>query len=191
MTTKAVLLAHGAERMSAFVQANPGVIPELVAKTPKEFHLADRTCAYYRHGRIIICPDACAAPGTAGRQWSWPGYVVDRTPYGVVQHELGHHYDACNGEQEGVLSSACRRITGEDAITSYCPNTAEWFAEIFRLFVTNPDLLEALRPMTYRWLGQRFKIVEGRDWRNVLADAPERTQAAAQNKVDAAARRRR
>lgn len=36
------------------------------------------------------------------------------------------------------------------AITSYAPNAMEWFAEIFRLFVTNPDLLKLIRPKAYK-----------------------------------------
>lgn len=42
--------------------------------------------------------------------------------------------------------------SGELPITSYAPNPAEWFAEIFRLFVTNHGLLKQLRPKTYNIL---------------------------------------
>ncbi len=67
----------------------------LMAPPTIEFH-PDRkpnfgVCAYYRDSIIHIWPAACASIGLAGRQWSYLGYVVDRPPYGVIAHELGHH----------------------------------------------------------------------------------------------------
>ena len=41
--------------------------------------------------------------------------------------------------------------------------------------MTNPYLLCLIRPRTFDELRSRFKPVETRDWRDVLADAPERT----------------
>lgn len=68
-------------------------------------------CAYYRSGVIFIDVAACAGLGHAGRQWSWPGYVVDRTPYGVLAHELAHHVEHAHGASGGVVAGSWRRET--------------------------------------------------------------------------------
>ena len=49
----------------------------------------------------------------------------------------------------GDYSLKLRRESGERQITSYCPNDAEWFAEIMRLFITNHALLYTIRPKTW------------------------------------------
>lgn len=119
--------------------------------------------------------------------WSYPGYTVDRTPYGVIQHELGHHVDVIHSTQfrayKGNFSVNLRQETGEQPISGYCPNDGEWFAEIFRVFVTNPDLLRIIRPATYERLRDQFIPVVTDSWESVLADAPERTKNACAKKV--------
>lgn len=152
-------------------------------------------CAFYRPDKVSICIDKCANIGTAGRQWSYPGYTVDRTPYGVLQHELGHHVDVLNSERRGPywgdFSVGIRKEAGEEQISSYCPNDGEWFAEMFRVFVTNPDLLRIIRPRTYAILVRRFEPVFADSWADRLNDRSlfpngeyaARIVAAAQNKV--------
>lgn len=67
----------------------------------------------------------------------------------------------------------------EEPITSYSPNVQEWFAEMFRLFVTNPDLLMMIRPMTYRDFIERWpNKAEKRAWREVLFEANRQISAA-------------
>lgn len=189
---KAQLLALGRDLAAEFCEANRLSLPA-VDEQPGASWRFRGTCAYYRRDVITICPSVCAPPGTGGRQWSWPGYVVDRTPYGVIQHELGHHVDYTLSDDKGAyggdFSVKLRRLTGEDRITSYCPNTWEWFAEIFRLYVTNSDLLRALRPRTHEQLRAIYRPVIDVPWRQVLKDAPERTQRAAENKIAAVAAR--
>src|SRR5690606_2929539 len=144
-------------------------------------------CAYYRPSYIKVCVEACAAPGYGGRAWSWPGYVIDRTPYGVYAHELGHHVDVqlsdVRGRYTGDFSRKLRARSMEQPITGYCDNDGEWFAEIFRLFCTNPDLLKRLRPVTYGLITDHVKPVVAKPWRAVLANAPARTVAMAARKV--------
>ena len=145
-------------------------------------------CAYYRPSTTRICLAKCADIGTAGRQWSYPGYTVDRTPYGVLAHELGHHVDRLCSDRKGPyfgdFSIALRKRSFEKEISSYCPNDHEWFAEMFRVFVTNPDLLRLLRPLTYAALLTRFKPVFSDTWRDRMAGAPERTIKAAEDKLE-------
>src|SRR5437879_1611994 len=92
---KGRLLARGQDVMLAFCDFNE--IPAPAVRPRDSATWAFSACAFYRSHRIAICVQRCAAIGTAGRQWSFPGYTVDRTPYGVVQHELGHHVDWIRG----------------------------------------------------------------------------------------------
>ncbi len=142
-------------------------------------------CAYYRDKQIDIWVPSCAGFGQAGRQWSWPGYVVDRTPYGVLAHELGHYVDNQHGARGGFRSHVWRPLDAKP-MTGYCPNDNEWFAELFRLFVTNPDLFKRLRPkVADLFFGDWPHSVETRAWRDVLAPSP-RHIAAAANKLGGA-----
>lgn len=145
-------------------------------------------CGYYRPETVYICPPRCASIGRSGMAWSYPGYVIDRTPYGVVAHELGHHVDYVRSEDKGAyggdFSVAVRKASGEPKLTNYCPNDWEWFAEMFRLFVTNPTLLRAVRPRTYyELIGEGFQPLPLGPWREVLARAPERTFKQAEKKA--------
>jgi hypothetical protein len=159
---------------------------------PPEIHVEEgkprvASCAYYRDGHIWIYPSACATLGKGGPAWSWPGYIVDRTPYGVLCHELGHHVDQTKyeGVPRGHYSRYMRLKSGhEPPITSYAPDDAEWFAEMFRLFVTNPQLLKLIRPASYRLMRNRWRVLHAK-WQDVLHESPRHLHAA-QNKIDSA-----
>lgn len=182
------LLLLGIDRMTTFCAINglpvPGV--EIVSKSLWRFSV----CAYYRpECGIKICLEKCQIPcGSAvTRNWTWPASSTDREPYGVIAHELGHHVDWLTSEKKGAYfgdySVGLRAASKEKPLTSYCDNDAEWFAEIFRLFVTNPDLLRVLRPITFGLLCQRWKHVE-EPWLQALGDnVPERVTKALQNKI--------
>lgn len=186
--TKSQMIVSGDELQREFCEANRLQQPGLVLRPAAKWRVG--ACGYYRQQRIHVCPDRCASVGSAGRSWSFPGYVVDRTPHGVIQHELGHHVDWVKSGRKGAyggdFSVRMRRLTREDRITSYCPNDWEWFAEIFRLFVTNSDLLRKLRPRTYAAIRDaELRPVVDQPWREVLREAPDRTVLAAQRKIDA------
>jgi hypothetical protein len=189
--TKAELLDRGRKVMTAFCDLNGILPPTLYPVDASQWNVS--ACAYWRNNVTHICVARCAAIGTAGPAWSYPGYTVDRTPYGVVQHELGHHVDVFKGQRKGSywsdFSAIVRGHAGEKAITSYCPNDAEWFAEMFRVFVTNPDLLRLVRPRTYRELAGAVGLqpVFTDTWRDRLRDAPPRTLMAAERQVERAA----
>jgi hypothetical protein len=158
-------------------------------------------CAYYRPTTgIHIAVSKCAGIGMGGPAWSFPGYTVDRTPYGVIAHELGHHCDAtrCDRHAPGKYwsdySLSVLTASREAPLTGYLgtgdagAEAAEWFAEMFRLFVTNPDLLRAIRPATHaRLIADGWRPVFSDGWEARLADAPARTIAQARKKVAAAA----
>lgn len=180
-TDRATLLVYGEQLLLQWCTLNAVSPPEIKAwYTDVPFD----ACAYYRDNVIQIWPNECARVGVSARQWSYPGYVVDRTPYGVLQHELGHHVDEAFEYRGGVLSTRWRRETGEEQLTNYCTNDMEWFAEIFRLFVTNPDLLRLLRPISYTRMIERWPArAETRTWPEVLMSAHPRWYAATLNKI--------
>jgi hypothetical protein len=183
MSDKAPLLERGEAHIKEWCLLND-IHPPVVVE-----HWQGRcdfgVCAYYRNGQISIWPNMCAAIGRTGRQWSYPGYTVDRTPFGVLAHELGHHVDHAHGPRGGELSHLWRPQDPEP-LTGYCPNDNEWFAELFRLYVTNPDLLLHVRPVIWRLMVDKWKYSELRDWRQVLAGA-DRQIKAAENKIRRAA----
>lgn len=143
-------------------------------------------CGWYRKNSIHIKIWDCAGRGRGGMAWSWPGYVIDRTPYGVLAHEIGHHCDyvksVAKGSYGGDFSVIVRNQSAEPKLTNYCPNDSEWFAEMMRLFITNPDLLRNVRPRTYRVLLGTFQPCETRSWEDVLEGAPLRTILQARKK---------
>lgn len=184
--SKESMLARGQDLIARFCAANDLELPEVRLADPAQW--AFNVCAYYRPTYIDISVKHCAGVGYAGMQWSFPGHSVDRTPYGVLAHELGHHVDVTRSTRKnryrGDFSIAMRAEVGEAPLTSYCPDDGEWFAEMFRLFVTNPDLLRELRPQTHAaLLARSFKPVFADTWRDRLDGAPERTIASIERKL--------
>lgn len=97
-----------------------------------------------RRKRVEVDPPTTPlAVRTPGYGWSFPGWKADRTIAGVLAHETGHHVDSLFDHP---------RLTGwtkEPKVSGYEPDRRERFAEAFKLFVTNPDLLRVGRPA--RW----------------------------------------
>ncbi len=185
---KIKLAELGRARVTEFCKANDLPVPEVTIVPSSDWYVG--SCAYYRNAEgIKICVTECAWPTTEGqtRNWNWPASVIDREPYGVVCHELGHHVDYLQGENKGRYGSdyseKVRKLTKEREVTSYCPNSWEWFAEIFRVFVTNPGLLRDIRPKTYAVLAADFKPVGSMDWIECIgSDVPPRLIKTLMNK---------
>lgn len=107
---------------------------------------------------------------------------------------MGHVVDWWAGDGLLVYSTnifAETEYPDSEPISGYCPNVQEWFAEMFRLFLTNPDLLRLLRPYVYRVLSADFRSVVKEPWDVVLASAPSRTVEAARNRIRRAAAHKR
>lgn len=182
------LYKMGINRVRTFCLINRLPIPE-IGSVINEVDWPFSACAYYRPTYIRICLPACAHPATEGqvRNWNWPGSTTDREPYGVLCHELGHHadYEKSNkrGEYFGDYGEGICRQSGEQPISGYHPNEAEWFAEMFRIFVTNHALLAHLRPRTHALLMQDWKPVSNPDWKAELGpDCPNRIVRSLVNK---------
>jgi hypothetical protein len=183
MNDKETLYFAGLARAKKFCELNNLPMPAVtrLARTDRLYRLA--TCAYYRKSDgIVIMVEKCASRGYGGPAWSWPAYAVDRTPYGVIQHELGHHVDqhlsrVVEGKLEMLFSKHIYELSREEPLTGYLgtdknPLTffMEWFAEIFRIYVTNPDLCRELRPKFYAALLPILSPIASGKWFVVLRD---------------------
>lgn len=194
------LFLLGRQLVNMFCAANQLPVPNITNSTTINWNF--QVCAFYRPDTptnrkwtipgINICLEKCQTPArpALSRNWTWPGSTTDREPVGVLAHELGHHVDWHSSTEKGTYfgnySIDTRAASGEKPITSYCENDAEWFAEIFRLFITNHLLLQQLRPKTYDILRARWTPVHVLhlfdpddttviDWRTALGtNAPER-----------------
>ncbi len=197
---KLELYNTGVNRLSNFCQRNPSVPFPIINRTlAKDWRVC--ACAYYRPDTpknrewtspgINICLEKCQTPcdSTLSRNWTWPGNTVDRSPYGVLAHELGHHCDWHASERKGSYfgnySMQVRAQSGEAPLTSYCNGDHEWFAEMFRLFITNPNLLFLLRPKTYALLSQKWEPVEPeKHWAEAMGEnVPDRIVRSVENKI--------
>lgn len=104
---------------------------------------------------IQVDIDKCARPSY---MYSYPNLHINRTPQGVIAHEFGHYL------QDRLLIftktlTKDRKEINEEPVTSYnSRNSSEWFAEVIRLFITNPDLLKLGRPKTYNWLCEELEM---------------------------------
>ena len=168
MTDRESLYVAGVELATEFCSLNNLRTPEFKPALRGERCYDLGTCAFYRPYTIRVMVDKCANRGVGGRAWSWPAYVIDRTPYGVVQHELGHHVDAVlSGHKvRPIFSERIYAESQEPPLTGYLGTDKreltfymEWFAENFRLFVTNPDLSMRLRPKFYAALSKYVKPI--------------------------------
>jgi hypothetical protein len=183
------LAQQGHSLVTRFCALNGLRCPNMVVSLQEDWHVG--ACAYYRPQTIHICPEECGWPCGAerSRNWSWPGSTVDREPYGVVCHELGHHCDwhrsPKKGSYGGDYSERVMKECGEPGLTSYADaNPWEWFAEAFRLFVTNPELLKLVRPLTYKLIAKDFRPAVELPWDLAMgADVPQRVLQANRNKM--------
>ena len=177
LTPKMEGYLKGVERVKLFCLENKLLIPSILREDDTWFVNA---CAYYRQGQIHISLKECASPATENqvRNWNSWGSVTDREPGGVLCHELGHHADWFTGNTKYKYSSDyCKQVmdeSGEKEITRYCPNPAEWFAEMFRLFVTNQALLKLLRPKTHALLLKKWTPVSDNNWEREIEGCPAR-----------------
>lgn len=171
---------HGRTVVRDFCELNYLPTPTIIPYSKSNWDFPG-TCAYYRPTTIHICIDECAysCRESLTRNWNWPGNTTDREPFGVLCHELGHHVDVIYSTKGcayyGDYSKSIKSHSKEQPITSYCPNWGEWFAEIFRLFVTNHALLELLRPKTYKILRDQFYPIGSDHWlENLGPKVPDR-----------------
>lgn len=124
---------------------------------------------------VHLYEDLCATSSSPWVQWTLPGFKSDLSVFGVTAHECGHHFMHTTGRSRAIREAIehCRSL-GEPGLTTYAHmNLDEDFCEAFKLFVTNPSLLEMLRPVRYSLLAHALELrpVETRGWREVLASS--------------------
>lgn len=182
--TKSELCAIGQEHIKVFCELNGISLPAINVISRGDWMVS--ACAYYRPDTpfvrkwttpgINICLELCQQPCSEepSRNWTWPGNTADREPYGVLAHELGHHCDWLSSVKKGTYfgdySASIRARSKEAPITNYCDGDHEWFAEMFRVFFTNPDLLRHLRPATSMILLEHWKPLPAVTWREALGE---------------------
>lgn len=186
-----LLFVMGVDLANKFCEVNDLDKPKAITPVPWTEWIWP-VCAYYRPKEgIKIQLQRCAklAQAPVSRNWNWPGATTDREPIGVIAHELAHHCDwsvsSQKGSYSGNYSEALMRRSGEPSISSYeGTRREEWFAEIFRLFITNAYLLKELRPKTFELLLGRWKPISDPDWRKQLgANVPARILSNLEKKI--------
>lgn len=135
----------------------------------------------YCYGCIFVNVPATAMPAQQPcyRNWSYPGYKVDRTALGVVCHEIGHHLDrelqhskrltpAHGVAWRQLLQLHPKQVSGYEKVPS------EAWAESVRLFILNPRLLQAGCEERYMFIRHAVGLVptERRSWQRVLLNHP-------------------
>lgn len=188
---KAQSFQDGVVRCSVFLSLNSLRPPEFIDASndphPQDCRPLDerpRDFGWYTANKVHVnvkrTRPATVIPGYA---WSYPGYKADLTAYGVTAHEVGHHVQAVRR----VLREDIRVVVNrEPCVTSYEPTAAESFAEMMKLFITNPDLLRIGRPIRWAFLTSHLKLkpVDDRPWTDVLSAAHPLIVAAARRWID-------
>ena len=177
LLSKNDLYEHATELLEKFIKANK-------LKSPKVYiNFALPYCGMYTYkiNKIKINLSKCVLPTTTpGFKWSYPGYKADLTPIGVLSHELGHYVHHI---LDVNFKEYRKFIKGEKRVSSYEPNIEETFAESFKVFLTNPDLLKRGRHLRYSYLTEvlNLKPVISESYESVLSFAHEKFISAAQN----------
>ena len=90
-------------------------------------------------------------------------YVNDEWP-GAVIHEMGHYVNDTLGMFSNRGENRMLYETEAGKISSYAEkNEREYFAEVFRLYVTEPQLLRLISPTSYQMAQSAIFCVEKND----------------------------
>lgn len=115
---------------------------------------------------------------TPGFSWSYPCNKSDLTVVGITAHEYGHHIHNCLNNKEIIsdkeLFKVLRSIKKvEKPVSGYEPNSFEMMAEMLRLFILNPSLLQEGRPIRWTLLtdGLKLKPLHSLHWKKILKNS--------------------
>jgi hypothetical protein len=169
-------LAYGKSIVEAFCDFNEIKVPAFV----EDNKLNANGMYYWGKHRLLYNIKRCRTPiNVPGFAWSYTGYKSDMTVAGVLAHEFGHYIDDIHKNPSKRIKKA---IGTESCVTSYEPNLYEIFAEAFRVFVLNPNLLQIGRPRRYNYfieLGLKPVVLD--DWEYVLGNAHPKIISAAKS----------
>jgi hypothetical protein len=127
---------------------------------------------------------------TPGFSWSFPCSRSDLTVVGITAHEYGHHIHNCLEEKNIISNKELFKILKkikkvEKPVSGYEPNSYEMMAEMLRIFILNPTLLEEGRPIRWALLTESLKLnpIHSIHWKKMLYKANERIVESNQNWV--------
>lgn len=177
---------RGVELCWAWMRAHGIELPGLIVTNDRGLVGKNNYASYHNHRRREVAIDVgkCSFTKRIHGTHNHTGGIEDFTPEGVLCHEVGHHVDRVlgtrkrgKGKNKGWLSYSKEwmdLVNEEEEISKFEHNVLESFAEAFRLFITNPDLLRVGRLERYEFfvdkLGWR-PIKPMTPWRVVLKGA--------------------
>ncbi len=134
---------------------------------------------FYWQGTIFANVKKSRVPvKTPGFSWTFTGSKADLTAPGIIAHEhthyVHHHLEEAGGKviRIDMLNALNKLIDDEEPLSGYEPNVYELMAEAGRLFILNPTLLKAARPLRYQTLCDfGLKPCHDTHWREVLKHA--------------------
>lgn len=162
--------------LNVYAQRIPIEMPRITVGSFREAYntWSGRGMYFTNERRINVDLKRCkTATKTPGFAWSYTGYKADMTPAGVLAHEFGHHYDHVRSIVKKHRRTIGELHDAEGCVSSYCPNPSEWFAETFRLFFLNHDLLMRAKPRTFGFMRDELQLPSPRDeeWRDIMVNA--------------------
>ena len=161
--------------LNSFIKKNKMKAPKLIISGKDTKYSGE-----YYNKTLYVYHKNCRSPVKVPNNWGWsyPGYKADRTPYGVIMHEMGHYI------WENYFHPNLRKLPAKEKVSSYEPNLEERAAETFKLFIGNPDLLKVLCPNRYKLIVKAgFNPIIFDDWKTVLKDAHVKFIQAIENKI--------
>lgn len=179
--SKEQLLYKGIELMESFCEHNGIKIPHVFINSglgPSCYGVF-----YYKniiHLNMKLCKPPVKVPGY---DWSFPGYIQDLTPYGILAHELGHYISDILGKKFRKNFVNIKKIE-ENVTASDDRGLDEKMAEAARLFITNPDLLKRGRPHRYEIFKKHYDPIVNNRWRTILKHAHPKIHTAAERWIE-------
>lgn len=172
------LLAKGIELIQEFAEANHIAHPSIIINTG----IGDDYYGFIHLGNVIrinmkTCRSAVRNPGY---DWTFPGYVTDFTPYGILAHEFGHYISDILGKDFRKNFINLQRHESNVSLMDD-KDVDERMAEAARLFITNPDLLKKGRPMRYGFFADYYSPIIKNRWTTILKNAHPKILQAAEN----------
>jgi hypothetical protein len=168
LETKEHLLSAGLELAHDFCKLNKLEVPKVIIDNSMD----DSFYGIFYWNNVIyinrkLCRPIVKVPG---HDWSFPGFVEDLTPYGIIAHEMGHYISDQLGKSFRKnfvkLKSREENISDRDD-----KNVDERMAEAARLFITNPDLLKQGRPLRYSIFSEYYTPIIDNKWKTILKNA--------------------
>lgn len=179
-----VLFNDGVNLINEFLKLNNLGNIIIFINSPKRS--SNSFCGWYEFdtNELHIILDSCARMNP---MYSYPNFTSNRTPQGVLVHEFGHYLSSNKYKPYKYSNSTIKNRIQEKCITSYCPNSDEWMAEMLKLFITNPDLLKNIRPNTYKEFIKYWKPLNRGMYKEVLnyplGNIPDRIQKRLDSKL--------